>query len=367
MKRIGILGGGQLGRMMALSARQMGYSLITLDPTENAPCAQVSDQQIQAPFTDVEAAKRLAAESDVVTYEFENISHEVAEAIGSKLIHGTELLFRTQHRIREKELIEQLGYQVAPYQAVETTEDLLEAKRQLGLPFVLKTARFGYDGKGQTVIRTELDLQTAIKTFESTEYVAEKWLPFDQEISVIVARSGQETKVFPVSENIHQDNILHLSIVPARIPNELKQQAIELATRLADDVNLIGTLAIELFVVGGELIVNELAPRPHNSGHYSIDACETSQFEQHIRAICGLPLGDTRLTTPVVMANILGQHITALYEELPTLSSRTKVHLYGKQEAKQGRKMGHLNILADSVEEALAEVERLQIWKETVR
>ncbi|MEW8975228.1 MAG: ATP-grasp domain-containing protein, partial [Exiguobacterium sp.] len=236
-----------------------------------------------------------------------------------------------------------------------------------GLPFVLKTARFGYDGKGQTVIRTEEQFQAAIERFEPTEYVAEQWLPFDQEISVIVTRSATETRVFPVSENIHRENILHLSIVPARISESLEQEAIALAESIADAVGLIGTLAIELFVVGSRLIVNELAPRPHNSGHYSIDACETSQFEQHIRAISGLPLGDTRLTTPVVMANILGQHVTALYEELPRLSARTKVHLYGKAEAKTGRKMGHLNILADTVDDALAEVERLSIWKETVQ
>ena len=160
---------------------------------------------------------------------------------------------------------------------------------------------------------------------------------------------------------------MHLSIVPARISESLEQEAIALAESIADAVGLIGTLAIELFVVGSRLIVNELAPRPHNSGHYSIDACETSQFEQHIRAISGLPLGDTRLTTPVVMANILGQHVTALYEELPRLNARTKVHLYGKAEAKTGRKMGHLNILADTVDDALAEVERLSIWKETVQ
>ncbi len=312
MKRIGILGGGQLGRMMALSAREMGFKILTLDPTDSAPCAQVADRHIKAPFTDVEAAKQLAAESDVVTYEFENISTEVAEAI-------------------------------------------------------LKTARFGYDGKGQTVIRTEEQFQAAIERFEPTEYVAEQWLPFDQEISVIVTRSATETRVFPVSENIHRENILHLSIVPARISESLEQEAIALAESIADAVGLIGTLAIELFVVGSRLIVNELAPRPHNSGHYSIDACETSQFEQHIRAISGLPLGDTRLTTPVVMANILGQHVTALYEQLPRLNARTKVHLYGKAEAKTGRKMGHLNILADTVDDALAEVERLSIWKETVQ
>lgn len=367
MKRIGILGGGQLGRMMALSAREMGFEILTLDPTDNAPCAQVADQHIQAAFTDVEAAKQLAVESDVVTYEFENISTEVAEAIGTKLIHGTDLLFQTQHRVREKEMIERIGHSVAPYHPVTHPSDLEEAKQRLGLPFVLKTARFGYDGKGQTVIRTEEQFQEAIKQFEPTEYVAEQWLLFDQEISVIVTRSATETRVFPVSENIHQENILHLSIVPARISESLEQEAIALAESIADAVGLIGTLAIELFVVGSRLIVNELAPRPHNSGHYSIDACETSQFEQHIRAISGLPLGDTRLTTPVVMANILGQHVTALYEELPRLNARTKVHLYGKAEAKTGRKMGHLNIIADTVDDALAEVERLSIWKETVQ
>ncbi|WP_114570577.1 5-(carboxyamino)imidazole ribonucleotide synthase [Exiguobacterium flavidum] len=367
MKHIGILGGGQLGRMMALSAKQMGCTVATLDPTPDAPCAQVADRHIEAEFSDVESARLLASESDVVTFEFENISAETAEAIDEKLPQGTELLFQTQHRLREKALLSTHGLPVAPYRSVRSMEELHEAKEKLGIPFVLKTARFGYDGKGQHVVKSESDFAKLLETFEVDEYVAEKWLTFEKELSVIVVRSEKEVSVFPVSENVHENNILHLSIVPARVEDATADEAVALAKKFAEAINLIGTLAIELFLTQDGLIVNELAPRPHNSGHYTLDACETSQFEQHVRALIGLPLGKTTLLTPVVMVNILGEHVTALEEEWSTLSPRTKVHLYGKKDAKRGRKMGHLNILADSIPEALKEIERLGIWKEKVK
>ncbi|MCV9900943.1 MULTISPECIES: 5-(carboxyamino)imidazole ribonucleotide synthase [unclassified Exiguobacterium] len=362
--RIGILGGGQLGRMMSLSASAMGYTTLCLDPNPNAPTAQVADS-IVASFDDVDAAKELAARSDVVTYEFENIDTEMIAAIEEKCPQGMDVLKATQHRILEKQMIESAGLRVAPYVSVRTVRDVRQAYEKLGLPFVIKTCRFGYDGKGQTVIRSEHDLQTFAEYFVEQEYVAEAWLPFEKEISVIVTRGYDETSTFPISENIHHNNILHLSIVPARVSNEIQEDARHLALQLADHIGLMGTLAVELFVMAdGRLYVNELAPRPHNSGHYTIDACETSQFEQHIRAVTGMRLGRTRLTSPVVMVNLLGEHMPRLH--VKALPSNVKLHLYGKDEAKTGRKMGHLNVLGDTVEEALHTIEQLAIWKETV-
>lgn len=362
--RIGILGGGQLGRMMSLSASAMGYETLCLDPNPNAPTAQVAGN-IVATFNDVEAAKELARRSDVVTYEFENIDAQMIEAIEEKCPQGMDVLKATQHRLLEKQMIEAAGLRVAPYVPVRTLRDVYRAQDLLGLPFVIKTCRFGYDGKGQTVIRSEQDLQLFVDQFVEQEYVAEAWLSFEKELSVIVTRGVDETSTFPISENVHHRNILHLSIVPARVSQDTQDEARHLALQLADHIGLIGTLAVELFVMkDGRLYVNELAPRPHNSGHYTIDACETSQFEQHIRAVTGMRLGRTQLTSPVVMVNILGEHMQQL--DANALPSNVKLHLYGKDEAKTGRKMGHLNVLGETVEEALHTIEQLAIWKETV-
>ncbi|WP_214833139.1 5-(carboxyamino)imidazole ribonucleotide synthase [Exiguobacterium sp. s152] len=362
--KIGILGGGQLGRMMSLSASAMGYETLSLDPNANAPAAQVAPS-IVAAFDDVTAARELAHRSDVITYEFENIDTAMIEAIADKCPQGMDVLKATQHRIFEKQMIERAGLQVAPYVPVRSVRDVIRARDVLGFPFVIKTCRFGYDGKGQTVIRSEQDVSSFTDQFEETEYVAEAWLPFKKEISVIVTRGTHETTTFPISENIHRNNILYLSIVPARVEPDILEEARHLALQLADHIGLIGTLAVELFIMeDGSLYVNELAPRPHNSGHYTIDACETSQFEQHIRAITGMKLGRTTLYTPIVMVNLLGEHMDELNPQ--TLPSNVKLHLYGKEEAKQGRKMGHLNVIAASVEEALQTIEQLAIWKETV-
>lgn len=362
--RIGILGGGQLGRMMSLSASAMGYETLSLDPNPNSPAAQVAPNII-APFDQVSAAKELATRSDVVTYEFENIDTAMIEAIADKCPQGMDILKATQHRLLEKQMIEASGLRVAPYVPIRSVRDVLRAQDLLGLPFVIKTCRFGYDGKGQTVIRSEQELRAFTDCFVEDEYVAEAWLPFKKEISVIVTRNLNETTTFPISENIHQDNILHLSIVPARLETSILEDARHLALQLADHIGLIGTLAVELFVMkDGSLYVNELAPRPHNSGHYTIDACETSQFEQHIRAITGMSLGRTTQHTPVVMVNLLGQHMEKL--EPQSLPSNVKLHLYGKEEAKHGRKMGHLNVLGTTVEDALQTIDQLGIWKETV-
>ncbi|MCY9661031.1 5-(carboxyamino)imidazole ribonucleotide synthase [Paenibacillus chondroitinus] len=374
---IGVLGGGQLGRMLALAGRNMGYRFVTLDPTEDAPCGQVADEQILANFDDVEAARKLAALSDVITYEFENVDAHVTRILmnESYVPQGSELLYTTQHRLREKRAIEAAGVPVAPYTEIKSAAELKDAVIKFGTPCVLKTATGGYDGKGQWVIRSLDEVEEAYETLSraKTELVLEQFIHFDKELSVIAARSPRgEVKAFPAAENIHVHNILHQSIVPARIPADVQQEAEKLATRIAEGLGVIGLIAVELFLTkDGQLYVNELAPRPHNSGHYTMEACRTSQFEQHVRAICNLPLGSTELLSPVVMVNLLGEHIEPLnglidqpgFLEDADLGVSAKVHLYGKKEAKEKRKMGHINLLTNDVEQALTWIERTTIWE----
>lgn len=372
---IGILGGGQLGRMLAGAGSAMGYRFIALDPTADSPMGQVADQII-APYDDRDAARELASRSDVITYEFENVDADVAAMLmaESYVPQGSELLYTTQHRLREKRAIEAAGVRVAPYSEIRSAEELREAVGRFGTPCVLKTATGGYDGKGQWVIRDISETNEAFETLSQagTQLVLEQFIDFAMEISVIAARSSNgEIKAFPPAENIHVDNILHLSIVPARLDELVLREAERLAIRLAEGLGVVGLIAVEMFVTrDGELYVNELAPRPHNSGHYTMEACRTSQFEQHIRAVCGLPLGDTKLLTPVVMVNVLGQHVEPLLERLvmkdeaaERLDVAPKVHLYGKKDAVYKRKMGHVNVLAPSTEAALHWIEETMIWK----
>lgn len=373
---IGVLGGGQLGRMMALAGTAMGYRFVTLDPTPGSPCGQVTPQ-IEAAYGDEEAARKLAERSDVITYEFENVDAGVAALLEreSYVPQGSALLYTTQHRLREKRAIEAAGVPVAPYREVTDFQSLVVAAGELGLPCVLKTATGGYDGKGQAVIREADELETAYRELAASgsELVLEKFIPFRAEVSVIAARSPKgEIKSFPVSENIHVNGILHLSIVPARVEESIQREARKLAERLAESLNVAGLLAVEMFVTeDGGLYVNEVAPRPHNSGHYTMEACATSQFEQHIRAICNLPLGDTTLLSPVVMVNVLGQHLDEAVKRAgvpdPSLNEFgivPKLHLYGKTESKTGRKMGHINLLCKDVQHALDWVEQTHIWRQ---
>ncbi|WP_419871343.1 5-(carboxyamino)imidazole ribonucleotide synthase [Candidatus Pristimantibacillus sp. PTI5] len=372
---IGILGGGQLGRMLANAGSAMGYRFIALDPTVDSPTGQVAEQ-IVAPYDDREAARELAKRSDVITYEFENVDADVAAMLmeESYVPQGSELLYTTQHRLREKRAIEAAGVRVAPYREIRSVVELQEAVAAFGTPCVLKTAMGGYDGKGQWVIRSEDEIEEAYETLSraKVQLVLEQFIRFEKEISVIAARSPQgEIKTFPAAENIHVDNILHLSIVPARISEELQQEAERLATRIAEGLGAVGLIAVELFVTAdGELFVNELAPRPHNSGHYTMEACRTSQFEQHVRAVCNLPLGDTTLMSPVVMVNVLGEHVEPLLaltarrdESAERLKVAPKVHLYGKKDAVAKRKMGHVNVLAENTDAALSWIEETTIWK----
>ena len=366
---IGIIGGGQLGRMMALAARKSGFRIAVLDPTPNSPCGQIADVEITAPFDDREALQRLAEVSDVITYEFENIDADALDYLfdDSYIPQGTELLRITQDRVLEKKAIEKSGGRVAPYEVIANIEDIHQAIEKIGYPAVLKTARGGYDGKGQLVLCKKEDLALTAGLLSHGVCVLESFQPFQKEISVIVTRKlDGSVRVFPVAENIHTNNILHQSIVPARISENAENQAIEMSIQLAESLQLVGTLAIEMFLMpDDEILINELAPRPHNSGHFSIEACETSQFEQHIRAVCNWPLGDTELLSSAVMVNILGQHVEPVMQAM-LKESEWKVHIYGKQDAKKDRKMGHITILADQPIEILESLERTKIWDEQI-
>ncbi len=374
---VGVLGGGQLGRMMALAGSAMGYRFVALDPALDAPSGQVTPQ-ITAAYNDRDAARELARRADVITYEFENVDAGVAALLTeeSYVPQGSALLYTTQHRLREKAAIEAAGVPVAPYRKVDSLAELKVAAAELGLPCVLKTATGGYDGKGQAVIRQEEELEEAFRQVAPgeaiPELVLEKLVAFKCEISVVAARSASgEVKSFPPAENIHVNNILHLSIVPARVSEEIQRRACELAETLIDGLNAVGLLAVEMFVTeDGQLFVNELAPRPHNSGHYTMDACVTSQFEQHVRAICNLPLGDTTLLTPVVMVNVLGQHLDGAIKATCTQDEKDnklgvvpKLHIYGKTESKTGRKMGHINLLCKDTGDGLSWVEQSKLWR----
>ncbi|RBP86251.1 5-(carboxyamino)imidazole ribonucleotide synthase [Cytobacillus firmus] len=362
---IGIIGGGQLGRMMALAAKANGFRIAVLDPAEDSPCGQVADIKIIGEYDHLDSIKELADVSDVVTYEFENIS---AEALGwlcanAYVPQGSELLEITQDRTKEKAAIQKAGCEVAPYEVITTEKDIYDNIEKLGYPAVLKTSRGGYDGKGQVVIKSGQDINKAAQLLENGVCVLEKWIPFEKEISVIICRNiSGEKAVFPVGENIHKENILHQTIVPAMITADAEDRAVNAANLLAEALSLVGTLAVEMFLTqDGQIYINELAPRPHNSGHYSIEACETSQFEQHIRAVCNWPLGSTELLKPAVMVNILGEHQEPLIKKIPELDD-WKIHLYGKKDAKYKRKMGHVTLLRNSAEEALEEAEKSGIW-----
>lgn len=359
---IGIIGGGQLGRMMSMAAKSMGYKVIVLDPSSNCPAGQVSDSIILAAYNNNEAYQQLLEQCDVITYEFENLPVDSVKIVESKLPQTSRLLEITQNRILEKKAIHEIGLPTADYTPITSSSELqLFAQHFREQPHVvyMKTAEGGYDGKGQYIIDTAEKMDEFIATHYQSHrsYVAEKAVKFDRELSAIVCRNASgEIAVFPVSENIHHNRILDKSIVPARIKSALVKEIETMAMQLATGLNLVGTLAMELFLCGDEITINELAPRPHNSGHYTLNACNTSQFEQHIRAICNLPLGDVKSTSPCVMLNILGEDIESLDRNK---IGQQKLHLYGKYESRVGRKMGHINILGNDIFECLTIADQL--------
>ncbi|HEL0024658.1 5-(carboxyamino)imidazole ribonucleotide synthase [Streptococcus equi subsp. zooepidemicus] len=348
-KTIGIIGGGQLGQMMAISAIYMGHKVITLDPTADCPASRVSEV-IVAPYSDVEALRQLAERCDILTYEFENVDADALDTVvkEEQLPQGTDLLRMSQNRIFEKDfLTNKAGVAVAPYRVVSSSLDLKQL--DFSKNYVLKTATGGYDGHGQVVIRSEADLEEANKLANTAECVLEEFVSFDREISVIVSGNGTDVTVFPVQENIHRNNILSKTIVPARISEAVSAKSQAMAVKIAEQLNLSGTLCVEMFVAGDEILVNEIAPRPHNSGHYSIEACDFSQFDTHILGVLGQPLSAIKLHAPAVMLNVLGQHMEQAQAYI-TENPSAHLHLYGKIEAKHNRKMGHVTVLGGDEE-----------------
>ncbi len=359
-KAIGVLGGGQLGRMLAQAAERLGYHLHVYEPVGPCPAGEVARKEVNAPYEDVATLAAFAKECDVVTYEFENVpSAPLREIEGLVQLHPHWKVLETcQNRSREKNWLRENKFPQAKFLEVAAGGDVAAGIREVGLPCVVKTADFGYDGKGQLKVREESDILPAAKTFAGRACVIEQWVDFAGEISAVVARTeSAAVRVFPLAENIHTDHILDFSIVPARVPSEVTAAAEKLARLIAEKIGLVGVLGVEMFVTkGGEVLVNELAPRTHNSGHWTLDACATSQFEQQVRAICGLPLGDVALTSPVVMVNILGDAwgLRPGSDRAPgepkwgdlLAQGRVKLHLYGKKEPRPGRKMGHFTVTA---------------------
>ncbi len=354
---IGIIGGGQLGRMMAIAARYMGYKVAVLDPTPNCPTAQVADTQITAAYDDMEAIKQLTEISDVITYEFENIDLTAAAYIEEKgkLPQGAFALEITQNRRKEKELMRAAGLSIPNFSIVEDGAACEKALEAFTFPAVIKTCRGGYDGKGQVKLDSKADIPAAIALADAySPCIIEQWIPFDKEVSVIFTRAQTgEIAFFPIAENDHKDQILYKTTVPAVISEAVKVKVIEATQTLAEKMKIVGTFTIEVFIKGNEIYLNEMAPRPHNSGHYTIEACNISQFGQHIRAICGLPLTPIELLQQATMLNILGEDLPGVLKALPIIENGF-VHLYGKDAPKEKRKMGHLTFTANTSEEMAA-------------
>lgn len=359
---IGVLGGGQLGRMFALAARALGYRIHILSPEYDAPAGQVADLEIVAEYEDVHRMRQFARGVSVVTYEFENVPSLAAETAASlvPVRPGGNVLHVAQHRLREKTFLRDHGFPVTPFRRIASLADLAACAAELGLPAVLKTAGFGYDGKGQVKLRAPEDLASAWDRLSGAEAVFESFVDFEKELSVIAARSiTGEFAAFPVFENTHANHILDVTFAPAAIAPEVVTAAQELARGILETLDVVGLLTVEMFLTrDGRLLVNELAPRPHNSGHLTIDACVTSQFEQQLRAICGLPLGSTELRRPAAMANLLGELWSGGEPRWTAALGHpdVRLHLYGKSQPRKGRKMGHITAAGATVEDAVRRV-----------
>lgn len=355
---VGVLGGGQLGRMFAMAARRLGYRVHTLAPEHDTPTGQIADVEIVASYDDVDQIAAFARNVDVVTFEFENVSAAAAQAAEAHAIvrPNARALSIAQQRVREKSFLRDRGLPVTPFVPVNREADLSAAIETLGRPAVLKTAAFGYDGKGQALIRHDTNLHEVWQGLGGREAILEAFIDLEREISVVAARgvSGEIAHFVPV-ENVHHRHILDVSVAPAAIPAAMAARAIDVTSAVLESLDYVGVLCVEFFVAkDGRLLINELAPRPHNSGHLTFDACRTSQFEQQLRAICGLPLGSPALLQPAAMVNLLGDLWSdgepnwAAALALPDI----KLHLYGKAEARPGRKMGHITVLAPTAAEA---------------
>ncbi|MGE4531705.1 MAG: 5-(carboxyamino)imidazole ribonucleotide synthase [Acidithiobacillus sp.] len=367
---LGILGGGQLGQMFALAARRMGYAVWVLDPDQECPAAAVADRHLCAAYDDQEALAALTNHCAAVTTEFENVPAAAMVYVEAKrpMRPSPHAVAIAQDRAQEKAFLQDIGLNVAPFASIKQAQDVVSAQFSMCFPAILKTTRFGYDGKGQVAVENAEGLEAAWSALQEAEAVLEARIDLQQELSIVIARAADGMMVFyPVAENIHHQGVLDLSIAPAQITEHLQNAVRSSAARIAEALDYVGVLAVEFFLAqDGTLFVNEIAPRPHNSGHYTIDACVHSQFDQQVRTLCGLPLGDTRLISPVVMMNLLGDlwekeapHWQQLFQH-PQL----KLHLYGKKAARAGRKMGHINALGIDTQRALAVLQALrQDWQ----
>ncbi|MBM7572782.1 5-(carboxyamino)imidazole ribonucleotide synthase [Aquibacillus albus] len=369
---IGIIGGGQLGRMMATTAKHMGYRIVVLDPTPDCPTAQVSDDHIVADYGDHEAIASLMEKSDVITYEFESVDVDAAKKIEKKglLPQGSNLLKITQDREQEKTIMVKNKLPVAPFEIIHNENELQKALDKVGTPSVLKTCTGGYDGKGQLKLTSAEDRGEARQFVEKNgRCILEKWVPFEKEISVVFTRAKNgDISLFPLAENEHKDHILHQTTAPAVVSESIREQALHAAEVIAESMDIVGTFAVEMFVCENDIYINEMAPRPHNSGHYTIEACNVSQFEQHIRAICGLPLVPIRFHGSAIMINLLGEDLEACFSSIDHLRD-AHIHVYGKEEIKPKRKMGHLTFVGNALEELHQVIENYKITtnKEIVR
>lgn len=360
---VGVMGGGQLGRMFAIAARRMGYRVHTFSPDEDTPTGQLADREVAARYDDAEAVRDFARGIDVLTFEFENVPTQTIEwaAEFCEVRPSANVLHICQHRLREKQFLAGAGLPLPHFAPVTNAAELADALHHIGMPSVLKTAAFGYDGKGQRKIGRREDPVKIWEEFGGGHAVLEQFVDFEKEVSVIVARGVDgRMAAYPVCENIHRHHILDVTIVPAAIPAEVDTRARTLAGEVAEKLDLVGLLAVEMFLLrDGSLLINELAPRPHNSGHFSFDASITSQFEQQLRAVCGLPLGSTELLRPAAMVNLLGDLWAEGEPDWAAVAAlpEVKIHLYGKAGPRPGRKMGHLVAFGPTGEEAARRAE----------
>jgi len=364
-KKIGIVGGGQLGKMMILEAKRLGLWVAVLDPSPTCCSASICDELIVAPLDDTAAYLDLASKVDVITYEWENISAAALEQVSVPVYPSVQSLKIIQSKLLQKQTLRNGGVPVPDFTAVHSLEDITQAGQQLGYPLVLKTLGGGYDGKGVAVAQNANDVPTAYAKLGSgaLPLMAEQFVPYTCEISIIATRGIDGSRViYPVAENHHADSILDTTIVPARISPAVEARARDIADRVLEILQGVGTCCVEMFVTADDqVLVNEVAPRPHNSGHYTIEACLANQFENHIRAVSGLPLGGVCLRQPTVMVNLLGQSdgpARLLGVEEAYLDPNVKVHFYGKPTSKTGRKMGHITVVGSTVEDAIARAER---------
>ena len=355
---LGMLGGGQLGRFFVIAAHELGYQVTVLDPDKNSPAGKIADVHLCANYDDVAALKKMAETCAAVTTEFENVPAKTLDKLAESVTvrPSAACVAIAQNRVLEKNFIKNSGLPVAPFAVINAEKDLPEDNSDL-YPAILKVARFGYDGKGQARVKNRAEAALAFNEFKQEVCVLEQMLPLDLEVSVVLARDAEgNVASFPTAENSHLNGILDISIVPARCTAVVKANAQELAKKLAEKLDYVGVLGVEFFLVGKQLLVNEIAPRPHNSGHYTIDACVTNQFEQQVRVMTGLPLGNPNLHSNAVMVNILGDSWKDGLEPAwnKALShANLKLHLYGKHEPRKGRKMGHFTVIDKDLKSAL--------------